>query len=96
MFITRPRSVGATVMRAALFQESRSIRGYVTAIADSAARAANYFAGFNNFVRMMIYFLVPWAAVNLGDFHFVRHIVVVSGCRYLDVLSARFSAGGVV
>lgn len=91
MFITRPRSVGAGD-----FQKSRSIRGYVTAIADSAARADDHFARFNSFVRMMIYVLVPWAAVNLGDLYFMRRIGVVSGCRYLDVVSAQFSAGGVV
>jgi NCS1 nucleoside transporter family len=30
-------------------------------------------ASFNNFVLLMLYFLVPWTAVNLVDFYFVRH-----------------------
>lgn len=32
----------------------------------------NYVASFNNFVLLMLYFLVPWTAVNLVDFYFVR------------------------
>ncbi|GAA1638976.1 purine-cytosine permease family protein [Georgenia ruanii] len=33
----------------------------------------NYLDSFNNFVILMLYFLVPWTAVNLVDFYFVRH-----------------------
>lgn len=33
----------------------------------------NYLNSFNNFVILMLYFLVPWTAVNLVDFYFVRH-----------------------
>jgi NCS1 nucleoside transporter family len=32
----------------------------------------NYLSSFNNFVLMMLYFLIPWTAVNLVDFYFVR------------------------
>ena len=32
----------------------------------------NYLASFNNFVLLMLYFLVPWTAVNLVDFYLVR------------------------
>ncbi|MFD5553504.1 purine-cytosine permease family protein [Streptomyces sp. NPDC127068] len=32
----------------------------------------DYIGSFNNFVLMMLYFLVPWTAVNLVDFYFVR------------------------
>ncbi|WP_223693657.1 purine-cytosine permease family protein [Leifsonia poae] len=32
----------------------------------------DYLASFNNFVLLMLYFLVPWTAVNLVDFYFVR------------------------
>jgi len=31
-----------------------------------------YLASFNNFVLLMLYFLVPWTAVNLVDFYLVR------------------------
>jgi NCS1 family nucleobase:cation symporter-1 len=31
-----------------------------------------YLGSFNNFVNLMLYFLVPWTAVNLVDFYFVR------------------------
>jgi purine-cytosine permease-like protein len=34
---------------------------------------SNYLGSFNNFVTLMLYFLVPWTAVNLVDFYFVRH-----------------------
>jgi len=33
----------------------------------------DYLSSFNNFVILMLYFLVPWTAVNLVDFYVVRH-----------------------
>jgi NCS1 family nucleobase:cation symporter-1 len=33
----------------------------------------NYLSSFNNFVLLMLYFLIPWTAVNLVDFYFIRH-----------------------
>jgi purine-cytosine permease-like protein len=33
----------------------------------------DYLGSFNNFVILMLYFLVPWTAVNLVDYYFVRH-----------------------
>ncbi|MFT4125400.1 MAG: cytosine permease [Gordonia sp. (in: high G+C Gram-positive bacteria)] len=33
----------------------------------------SYIASFQNFVNLMLYFLIPWTAVNLVDFYFVRH-----------------------
>jgi ABC-type oligopeptide transport system ATPase subunit len=32
----------------------------------------NYLTSFNNFVLLMLYFLIPWTAVNLVDFYFAR------------------------
>ena len=32
----------------------------------------NYLSSFNDFVLLMLYFLVPWTAVNLVDFYIVR------------------------
>ena len=32
----------------------------------------DYLGNFNSFVLLMLYFLVPWTAVNLADFYFVR------------------------
>ena len=32
----------------------------------------SYLGDYNNFVVLMLYFLVPWTAVNLVDFYFVR------------------------
>ena len=31
-----------------------------------------YLESFNTFVLLMLYFLIPWTAVNLVDFYFVR------------------------
>lgn len=47
----------------------------ISAIAFVVALAipASYLGSFNNFVLLMLYFLVPWTAVNLVDFYFVRH-----------------------
>ena len=41
---------------------------------------ADYLANFNNFVLLMLYFLIPWTAVNLVDFYFVRrgHYAITS------------------
>lgn len=33
----------------------------------------DYLGSFNDFVTLMLYFLIPWTAVNLVDFYFVRH-----------------------
>lgn len=33
----------------------------------------HYLSSFNNFLLLMLYFLVPWTAVNLVDYYFVRH-----------------------
>ena len=33
----------------------------------------DYLGSFSDFVIMMLYFLVPWTAVNLVDFYLVRH-----------------------
>ncbi|MBF3290765.1 cytosine permease, partial [Pseudomonas aeruginosa] len=33
----------------------------------------SYLGSFNTFVLLMLYFLVPWTAVNLVDFYFVRN-----------------------
>jgi nucleobase:cation symporter-1, NCS1 family len=33
---------------------------------------AEYLDSFNSFVLLMLYFLIPWTAVNLADFYFIR------------------------
>jgi nucleobase:cation symporter-1, NCS1 family len=32
----------------------------------------HYLGSFNSFVLLMLYFLIPWTAVNLVDFYFIR------------------------
>ena len=36
------------------------------------ALPSDYLGSFNNFVLLMLYFLIPWTAVNLADFYLVR------------------------
>ncbi|WP_336631626.1 MULTISPECIES: purine-cytosine permease family protein [unclassified Microbacterium] len=47
----------------------------VGAVATAIALAIPdaYLTSFNGFVALMLYFLVPWTAVNLVDFYLVRH-----------------------
>ena len=45
----------------------------IATIVIALAIPANYLGSFNNFVLLMLYFLIPWTAVNLVDFYFVRH-----------------------
>lgn len=51
------------------------------------ALPADYLANFNDFVLLMLYFLVPWTAVNLVDFYFVR--------RGHYAITAIFDPGGI-
>ncbi|MBH2747546.1 cytosine permease [Serratia marcescens] len=44
----------------------------MTVFAVALAIPASYLASFNTFVLLMLYFLVPWTAVNLMDFYVVR------------------------
>ncbi|MDV8070660.1 cytosine permease [Rhodococcus sp. IEGM 1366] len=45
----------------------------LVAVAIALAIPDNYLSSFNSFVLLMLYFLIPWTAVNLADFYFVRH-----------------------
>lgn len=45
----------------------------VVAFAVALVIPEDYLSSFNDFVLLMLYFLVPWTAVNLVDFYFVRH-----------------------
>ncbi|MFG2887669.1 purine-cytosine permease family protein [Streptomyces sp. NPDC048297] len=44
----------------------------VLSVAIALALPADYLGSFNNFVLLMLYFLIPWTAVNLADFYLVR------------------------
>ena len=44
----------------------------VTSVIIALVIPDNYVSSFNSFVLLMLYFLVPWTAVNLVDFYFVR------------------------
>jgi nucleobase:cation symporter-1, NCS1 family len=45
----------------------------IATIVIALAIPTNYLGSFNNFVLLMLYFLIPWTSVNLVDFYFVRH-----------------------
>lgn len=44
----------------------------VVILAVAMALPEDYLESFNTFVLMMLYFLIPWTAVNLVDFYWVR------------------------
>lgn len=44
----------------------------VVSVIIALALPTDYLGSFNNFVLMMLYFLIPWTAVNLVDYYFVR------------------------
>ncbi|MGW6454892.1 purine-cytosine permease family protein [Streptomyces sp. NPDC055078] len=57
----------------------------------------DYIGSFNNFVLLMLYFLVPWTAVNLADFYFVRRgKYAVAEILKPDGLYGRWAWRGVV
>ena len=33
----------------------------------------NFLSSYSNFLTLLLYFLIPWTAINLVDFYFVRH-----------------------
>jgi len=45
----------------------------VIAVAIALAIPDSYLGSFNNFITIVLYFLIPWTAVNLVDFYFIRH-----------------------
>jgi purine-cytosine permease-like protein len=44
----------------------------VLAVVIALVLPEDYLGSFNTFVLLMLYFLIPWTAVNLVDFYFVR------------------------
>jgi nucleobase:cation symporter-1, NCS1 family len=61
-------------LRPTLTARSLSI-GFITVAAFVLALAlpSNFLTNFNNFLLIVLYFMIPWTAVNLIDFFFVRH-----------------------
>ncbi len=57
----------------------------------------DYLGSFNDFVILMLYFLVPWTAVNLVDFYVVRHgQYAVSEIFHPDGIYGRWAWRGIV
>ncbi len=63
------RSVKATVRTRVV---GLTVVGIVTVVV-ALLIPADYLGSFNNFVLLMLYFLIPWTSVNLVDFYAVRH-----------------------
>ena len=56
-----------------------------------------YLHSFNNFVLLMLYFLVPWTAVNLSDFYAVRKgRCAISALFNPDGIYGRWSSAGLI
>jgi NCS1 family nucleobase:cation symporter-1 len=49
--------------------------GFITVAGTVLALAlpSNFLTNFNNFLLIVLYFMIPWTAINLIDFFFVRH-----------------------
>ena len=45
----------------------------VAATALALLLPSNFLTNFNNFLLIVLYFMIPWTAINLIDFFFVRH-----------------------
>lgn len=45
---------------------------FVLATAFALVLPQNFLTNYNNFLTILLYFLIPWTAVNLVDFYFVR------------------------
>lgn len=45
---------------------------FIVATAIALTLPQNFLSDYNNFLTILLYFLIPWTAVNLVDFYFVR------------------------
>jgi len=57
-------------------QNARIILILIAAIIGSALAIAgqgNFLTNYSNFLLVLLYFLVPWTAINLVDFYLIRH-----------------------
>lgn len=85
-------STTTTVTALARFRMQRGARiGFVAGAAVvgtviAVAGRTNFVPNYTNFILFLAYFLIPWTAVNLVDFYFVRH-------QQFDI-DAIFDAGG--
>jgi nucleobase:cation symporter-1, NCS1 family len=48
--------------------------GFITVVATVLALALpdNFLGNFNNFLLIVLYFMIPWTAINLMDYFYVR------------------------
>ena len=62
------------------------------------ALPADYLTNYNSFLLLMLYFLVPWTAVNLTDFYFVRkeRYAVAELLRQDGGVYGRWAAKGII
>jgi nucleobase:cation symporter-1, NCS1 family len=72
-------STTTTVTALGRFRVQRGARlGFVTGAAAlgtviAVAGRTNFVPNYTNFILFLAYFLIPWTAVNLVDFYYVRH-----------------------
>lgn len=55
-----------------IFRVSTVLLITVLATAGALALPANFLTAYSNFLTILLYFLIPWTAVNLVDFYLVR------------------------
>lgn len=69
--ITMADSVRRVVPRVSIRAITLGIVG-AASLAVSMVASQNFLNNYNNFLTILLYFLIPWTAVNLVDFYFVR------------------------
>ncbi|MEV7012845.1 alpha/beta fold hydrolase [Streptosporangium sp. NPDC051022] len=73
------------------------VAGGVCAYLVALAMPAAYLGTFNDFVTIVLYLLVPWSAVNLIDYYWVRRgHYAISALFDLDGVYGRWSAAGLI
>ncbi|MEV8632994.1 alpha/beta fold hydrolase [Streptosporangium sp. NPDC051023] len=71
------------------------VAGGVCAYLIALAMPAAYLGTFNDFVTIVLYLLVPWSAVNLVDYYWVRHgRYAIAALFDLNGVYGRWSAAG--
>ena len=45
---------------------------FAAALLLSVAASSNFLANYQNFLLLLLYFFIPWTAINLTDFYFVK------------------------
>jgi NCS1 family nucleobase:cation symporter-1 len=71
MFMSSTTTITA-LHRMQVDQRARTIFIVIAAVIGTVIATSNFLTNFENFILFLAYFLIPWTAINLTDFYFVR------------------------